>query len=319
MKKILLFIYILVHAYSYAGPKRIPFDFESIVAAIFNDDQEIVCGQLDQLMFEYAKWSNKLKDSTLRDKMLKEHAVPQIEHEKLKKDEQFNLIMIAALKGKAKILESIIKIIPEKTLPEYLNKQNNNGRTALMLAGLSGNNETIQYLLSQKPDVGRVDFNGRKFYRYFPPHLLVNAIVANDQNAIDLYLPQPGYPKKCNRLTINQQINKEFERPEDERVTPLMAIAAKIPESQTEHDKIYFIKLAQLLISRVDIKRENNYKRTALMYAIAANNNPITELLMAKEKELLEPQSEEIPPEHRPVVKNESESSTFTIHSSDES
>ncbi len=345
MKKIILFICFVIHACFYAGPKRIPFDFELTIAAIFNNDEKAVNHELKHLVIGYAKLSKGKNPTTIKDALLKEHTVPQIEHKKLMKDEQFNLIMIAAFKGNVEILKSIIKTIPipeesdhtkserlnkkqnEKAriacMSEYLNKQNINGRTALMLAELSGNNETIRYLLSQKPDTARVDFYDHGFYWYLPAHLLVDAIVANDRDAITLYLFPPAFPRKCNRLVVNQQVNEEFKRHEDERITPLMAIAAKKLKAQTDdeteddkNNRDYFVNLAKLLISRIDIKKENNYHRTALEYAIAANNTPITELLMDKEAK---PQHDEIPPEHVLVATAESDSSPITSHNSDDS
>ncbi len=331
----------LVYACSYAGPKVVPFNSELTISAIFNNDQKTVDDQLKPLIIRYTKLSGTKNPTMIKDALLRDHVVPEIKHKKLKEDDQFNLIMIAAYSGHVGILKSIIKAIPipeesddtemeglnkkqnDKVriacMSEYLNRQNNHGRTALMLAELSRNNEAVQYLVSQKPDMARVDFYGHGFYWYLPTQLLVNAIVANDQDAITLYLPPPAFPRKCNRLVINQQINTEFERPIDERITPLMAIAAKIPESQTEEEKFYFIDLAKLLISRIDIKKENNYHRTALQYAIAANNTPITELLVDKEAELLKPQHDEIPPEHVLVATAESDSSPFVSHNSDDS
>jgi ankyrin repeat protein len=341
MKKIVLFVCFLAHACSYAGPKVVPFDPQLTISAIFNNDQKIVDDQLKHLIIRYTKLSGTKNPTIIKDALLKEHVVPQIQHKKLKEDDTFNLIMIAAFTGKVAILRSIVNAIPipeesdhtkserlnkkqndkvrREYMSEYLNRQNNHGRTALMLAELSRNNETVQYLVSQEPDISRVDFYGHGFYWYLPAHLLVDAIVANDQDAITLYLFPPTFPRKCNRLVINQQINTEFERPIDERITSLMAIAAKIPESQTEEEKIYFIDLAKLLISRIDIKKENNYHRTALQYAIAANNTPITELLVDKEAELLKPQRDEIPPEHVLVATAESDSSPIVSHNSDDS
>ena len=54
-----------------------------------------------------------------------------IKHEKLDETDTFNLLLIAAYKTNKEALERLLD------LKVYVNEQNNNGRTALMLAGLS--------------------------------------------------------------------------------------------------------------------------------------------------------------------------------------
>jgi ankyrin repeat protein len=255
--------------------RLVRFNLEATMIALLHNDYDTFNEQLNLL----SKRSGRVNIS----QMIKNVG---IQHPELNNEDQFSFILIAGYMCNKEAFERLL------SLGGYVNQQNNWGRTPLMLAGLSGNDDMIRYLLSKGADASKKDFYDHTLKSYIPYKTknFISAITEGNKFFIKLYRPELKVAKKRgNRLVIIESINEEFKNPEDETVTPLMAIAAKTkfeanPEADEDHkydkDRQYYANLAGKLIGMgIKVNQQNKYGRTALMYATMAENGLMMQTL----------------------------------------
>ncbi len=265
-KTSVMLIGILFHSYGYSMKERlVRFNLETAIIALLHNDHDTFNEQLNLL----SKRSGRVNIS----QMIKDVG---IQHPELNNEDQFSFILIAGYMCNKEAFERLL------SLGGYVNQQNNWGRTPLMLAGLSGNDDMIRYLLSKGADASKKDFYDHTLKSYIPykTQNFVSAITQGNKFFIELYMPEQKVAKKRgNRLVIIKSINEEFKNPEDETVTPLMAIAAK-KQFTPETNPQYYANLAGKLIGMgVKVNQQNKYGRTALMYATMAENGLMIQTL----------------------------------------
>lgn len=277
LKKLsMILVCIIFHSYCYSMKEQlVRFNLEAAIVALLHDDLTTLNLHL-----------NALSKKTGHGNVSKTIKGIGIKHEKLEDNEMFSLILIAAYKCNQNAFEKLL------SSGGNVNQQNNWGRTPLMLAGLSGNNDMMRYLLSKGADKFKKDFQDHtlKWYIPYKTHNFVDAIIEGNKFFIELYTPEQEVAKTHgNRSIVVESINEKFQNPQDEKVTPLMAIAAKTefeanPEADEDHkydkDRQYYANLAGKLIGMgVKVDKQNNYGKTALMYATIAGNGLMMQAL----------------------------------------
>jgi hypothetical protein len=253
----------------------IRFNLETAIIALLHDDHDT----FNQQLTLFSKKSGRGNVS----RMIKGVGIQRPE---LEDNEMFSLILIAAYKCNQDAFEKLL------SLGGNVNQQNNWGRTPLMLAGLSENYAMLEYLMSKKANPLIKDFRDNTFKWYFPykTHHFVRVITEGNKTLIELLMPEQKVAKAHgNRSVVVKSINEKFQNPQDEKVTPLMAIAAKTefeanPEADEDHkydkDRQYYANLAGKLIGMgVKVDKQNNYGKTALMYATIAGNGLMMQAL----------------------------------------